>query len=133
MAPPSKTDSVAKEGDPRELARAFAIAAARSLTDNQCSDAVVLDLRGQSPVAELLVIATGTSDRQMKSAADDVGELAPETGHALIRRAADTRHTWIVSDFGDVVIHIFEPETRAYYDLELLWGDAERVRWAREK
>lgn len=116
----------------REQARTFAIEAARSLRDNQCSDALVLNLRGLSPVAEYLVIASGTSDRQMKSAADDVAELAPTTEHALVRQSSDSRSTWIVCDFGDVVVHIFEPRTRAYYDLELLWGDAERVRWQRE-
>ncbi len=117
----------------REQARTFAVEAARCLKDTQCSDVVVLDLKGQSPVAELLVIATGTSDRQMKSAADDVSELASKTGHALIRQAADTRHTWIVSDFGDVVMHIFEPDARDYYDLERLWGAAEKISWAREE
>lgn len=132
MTRSNTTDLAAQKAKQREQARTFAIAAARSLSDNQCSDAVVLDLRGQSPVAELLVIATGTSDRQMKSASDDLAELAPQTGHSLVRQAADTRHTWIVSDFGDVVVHLFEPETRGFYDLELLWGDAERVRWARQ-
>ena len=102
------------------LARKFAVEAARSLDDNQCTDTIVLDLRGRSPVADLLVITSGTSDRQMKSAAEDVEELAPQSDHVLVRRAADDRHTWIVSDFGDVVIHVFEPETRAFYDLELL-------------
>ncbi|MFI4873626.1 MAG: ribosome silencing factor [Phycisphaerales bacterium JB061] len=116
----------------RESARAFAIAAARSLTDSQCTETVVLDLKGKSPVADFLVITTGTSDRQMKSSADDVVELAPNTGHELVRQAADNRNTWIVSDFGDVVVHVFEPNTRAFYDLELLWGDASRVDWQRD-
>jgi ribosome-associated protein len=116
----------------RESAKIFAIAAARSLTDSQCTDTVVLDLKGKSPVADFLVITTGTSDRQMKSSADDVIELAPNTDHALVRQAADNRNTWIVSDFGDVVVHVFEPDTRAFYDLELLWGDASRVAWQRD-
>ena len=68
----------------------------------------------------------------MKSTADDIVELAPETGHSLVRQAADNRNTWIVSDFGDVVVHIFEPNTRAFYDLELLWGDAVRIDWQRD-
>ncbi|PHQ78206.1 MAG: ribosome silencing factor [Phycisphaera sp.] len=126
------TSTKPKSPEQRESARAFAIASARSLSDSQCSDTVVLDLEGKSPVADFLVITTGTSDRQMKSAADDVIELAPNTGHALIRQAADTRNTWIVSDFGDVVVHVFEPDTRAFYDLELLWGDALRVAWQRD-
>ena len=133
MTQTNDADINAQKSKQREQARTFAVEAARSLKDTQCTDVVVLDLKGQSPVAELLVIATGTSDRQMQSAADDVRDLAPKTGHALIRQAADERRTWIVSDFGDVVVHIFEPDARDYYDLELLWGDAEKVRWAREE
>ncbi len=133
MTQTNKTDFAADKAKMREQARTFAVAAARSLADNQCTDTVVLDLNGKSPVAEMLVITTGTSDRQMKSSADDVKEIAPQTGHSLVRQAADARHTWIVSDFGDVVVHIFEPSTRGFYDLELLWGDADKVRWQREK
>ncbi len=133
MTQTNKTDFAADKAKMREQARTFAVAAARSLADNQCTDTVVLDLKGKSPVAEMLVITTGTSDRQMKSSADDVKEIAPQTGHSLVRQAADARHTWIVSDFGDVVVHIFEPSTRGFYDLELLWGDADKVRWQREK
>ena len=133
MTQTNKTDFAADKAKMREQARTFAVAAARSLADNQCTDTVVLDLKGKSPVAEMLVITTGTSDRQMKSSADDVKKIAPQTGHSLVRQAADARHTWIVSDFGDVVVHIFEPSTRGFYDLELLWGDADKVRWQREK
>ena len=133
MTNTNDTDFATDKAKQREQAREFAISAARSLADNQCTETVVLDLKGQSPVAEMLVIATGTSDRQMKSAADDVVDVAPETGHSLVRQAADARHTWIVSDFGDVVVHIFEPSTRAFYDLELLWGDADKIKWQREK
>lgn len=133
MTQTNDADINAQKSKQREQAHTFAVEAARSLKDDQCTDVVVLDLKGQSPVAELLVIATGTSDRQMQSAADDVKDVAPQTGHALIRQAADERRTWIVSDFGDVVVHIFEPDARDYYDLELLWGDAEKVRWAREE
>lgn len=133
MTQTNDTDFAADKAKMREQARTFAVAAARSLADNQCTDTVVLDLKGKSPVAEMLVITTGTSDRQMKSSADDVKEIASQTGHSLVRQAADARHTWIVSDFGDVVVHIFEPSTRGFYDLELLWGDADKVRWQREK
>ena len=131
---PDQTSNASDQGRAEQLAkaRAFAVEAARSLDDNQCTDTIVLDLRGRSPVADLLVIASGTSDRQMKSAADDVEDIAPQSGHELIRRAADDRHTWIVSDFGDVVVHVFEPETRAFYDLELLWGDADKIPWKRD-
>jgi len=130
--PKSSTSADTNQTDRRAQARAFAIDAARSLTDNQCTDTVVLDLKGKSPVADFLVVTSGTSDRQMKSAADDVVDLAPNTGHQLVRQNADNRHTWIVSDFGDVVVHVFEPETRAFYDLELLWGDATKVAWQRD-
>ena len=133
MTTPKTSDSTdSSRTDQRAKAQAFAIDAARSLTDNQCTDTLVLDLKARSPVADFLVITSGTSDRQMKSAADDVVEIAPNTGHELVRQSADNRHTWIVSDFGDVVVHVFEPDTRAFYDLELLWGDAAKVAWKRD-
>src|SRR5690606_16108092 len=105
--------------------------AARLLHDDRCEDIVVLDVRELSQVCDYLVVAAGTSDRQMNSAADDVAEVAEELDTPVLRRSQDPRARWIVLDRMDVVVHIFEPQTRAHYDLELLWGDAPRVEWRR--
>lgn len=120
-----------KRSDPEE-AKTFAVGAARVLSDDRCEDIVVLDVRGACQVTDFIVIASGTSDRQMRSSADDVQELAAESGWESFRRSQDDRATWVVIDFVDVVVHVFEPNTRAFYDLEMLWGDAPRVDWKRK-
>jgi ribosome-associated protein len=112
-----------------EKARAFALAAAKIAAERHCSDIVVLDLKGKSPATDYFVIATGTSDRQMRTVADEVCEAAKEQGQQRFGRAGYEQARWILLDFVDVVIHIFDREYRDYYDLELLWGDAKRLKW----
>ncbi len=112
-------------------ARAFALAAAKVADERHCSDIVVLDLRGLSPATDYFVIATGTSDRQMRTVADEISQVAREHGLRRFGRAGYEQARWILLDFIDVVVHIFDTEYREYYDLELLWGDAKRVTWKR--
>ena len=110
-----------------DSAKAFALAAAKVAISRHCSDITVLDLRGKSPATDYFVIATGTSDRQMRTVADEICEAAREQGLKRFGRAGYEQARWILLDFIDVVIHIFDSEYRNYYDLELLWGDAERL------
>ena len=110
-----------------EKTKAFALAAAEVADGRHCSDIVVLDLRGKSPATDYFVIATGTSDRQMRAVADEICEAAKEQGQQRFGRAGYEQARWILLDFIDVVIHIFDREYRDYYDLELLWGDAEKM------
>lgn len=119
--------------DPRRDARnrAFVIEAARLLTDLHCENALVFDVRGLSDLTDYILIASGTSDRQIKSVADDVEDLAARSGLGRLGRELDGPAKWLVLDFVDAVVHLFEPQTRAHYDLEMLWGDAERVPWRR--
>ncbi len=100
---------------------------AQLLEDRHCTDIVVLDVRKLSQVCDYVVIGTGTSDRQMKSVAGEVEDLGESLGHGAFRSNRDTGVTWIVIDFVDVVVHLFEPNQRDYYDLEALWSDAPRV------
>jgi len=108
-------------------AKAFALAAAKVAAERHCSDITVLDLRGKSPATDYFVIATGTSDRQMRTVADEICEAAREQGLKRFGRAGYEQARWILLDYVDVVIHIFDSEYRDYYDLELLWGDADRL------
>ena len=112
-----------------EKTKAFALAAAKIAAERHCSDIVVLDLKGKSPATDYFVIATGTSNRQMRAVADEICEAAREQGQQRFGRAGYEQARWILLDFVDVVIHIFDAEYRDYYDLELLWGDAERLIW----
>jgi len=108
-------------------AKVFALAAAEVAAGRRCKDIVVLDLKGKSPATDYFVIATGTSDRQMRTVADEISEAARKQGLQRFGRAGYEQARWILLDFIDVVIHIFDNEYRDYYDLELLWGDAERL------
>jgi len=119
------------ERDPNLKAREAAVEIARVLHDDKCSDIVVLDVTGLSHVSDYLVIASGTSDRQMQSSGSDAGQIAAKHGYPSYRRSTDDRTTWVLIDCVDVVVHIFEPNTRAHYDLEMLWGDAPHIEWER--
>ncbi len=117
-------------GDP-EQTRSFAVECARILKDDKCEHIVVLDVRGRSQVTDYVVVGSGTSDRQMNAAIGDAVELGESLGYSAARTNKDDRSTWLLADFVDVVVHLFEPNTRAYYDIEMLWGDAPRVEWQR--
>ena len=108
-------------------ARAFAVAAAKVAADLHCSDIVVLNLEGKSPATDYFVIATGTSDRQMRTVADDISQTARDQHLQRFGRAGYEQARWILLDFVDVVIHILDEQYRDYYELELLWGDAEKI------
>ncbi|MBX3364514.1 MAG: ribosome silencing factor [Phycisphaeraceae bacterium] len=118
-------------GSDTQAARRFAIEAARSLADDKCEDVAVLDVSGLSQVTDFIVIASGTSSRQMATALEHVGELGATAGYPVFGSSVDQGSLWLLSDFVDVIVHVFEPNTRAYYDLEMLWGDAPRIPWER--
>ena len=113
-------------------ARRFAIAAARHAANTRCTNVVVLELGGLSPVTDFFVIATGTSARQMRTVADELSEVAQQNGYPSRGSSRYEGESWILLDCVDVVIHIFNTEARGYYDLDSLWGDAKRVEWEQE-
>jgi ribosome-associated protein len=105
-----------------------ALVAARVAEENRGRDIVVLDMRHLTAMFDYFVLASGTSRRQLHA-------MSEEIDHALEQGLGDRRlgiegyeeSRWILLDYGDVVIHLFEPETREYYALEQLWGHAKRV------
>lgn len=115
-----------------EAARQFSVDAARLLADTRCNHIVVLDVSNLSPVTDFMVIATGTSPRQMKTAAEDVEELGAPRDFRALSRAGDGGTNWSCIDFFDVVVHIFSQDARLFYDLDAMWGDARRVPWERD-
>jgi len=112
-----------------DKAKAFAITAAHVAADDNAEDICVLDLSQVSPVTDFFVIATGTSNRQLKTIAEDIRMRGKDDGYKLWHIAGKDRGQWIVMDFVDVVVHLFDAEHRSYYDLELIWGEAPRVEW----
>ena len=99
------------------------------LDERHCEDVRLLDVGGLSQVCDFVLIGTGTSERQMKSVAQELEDLGEEHDNNVYRSDRDSGGTWIVIDFVDIVAHLFEPGQRAYYDLETLWSDAEVVDW----
>ncbi len=110
-----------------EAARAFAIRAVQSLIDDKCTDVVLIDVAGISPVTGFIVIGSGTSARQMRSALENIDDVAKEMGTSAYAISSDERALWLLADFVDVVVHLFEPNARAHYDLESLWSRGKRV------
>src|SRR5688572_30287820 len=113
-------------------ARQFAIDAARHAANTRCTNVVVLDLTGLSPVCDFFVIATGTSARQMRTVADEINELAEQRKFSPMSSSGYEGESWILVDCVDVVVHIFNAQTRGYYDLDNLWGDAKPIDWQTE-
>ena len=101
--------------------------------DRHCTDIVVLDLRHLSPVTDFFLIATGTSDRQMASLAREMADTAAQSNHPAFSIGGLPQSTWVLIDFIDVVVHLFDTDSRSYYDLEMLWGDAPKTRWKRPR
>ena len=113
--------------------RRFVVETARLLDDRHCEDIVIFDVHGLSQLTDYIIIATGTSDRQMKAVAGDVADLGKQHGLERYGSERDDSSTWIVIDFVEVMVHLFEPATRGHYDLEMMWGDAEKVDWRRDR
>ena len=102
--------------------------AAKLAVSRHCENTVALDLKGKSPATDYFVITTGTSGRQMRTVADEVSELARQMDLSRFGRAGYEQGRWVLLDFVDVVVHVFNNQSRKYYDLEMLWGDAKKLR-----
>ena len=130
----STTQPIRSRRPPPELTGGpeFAIDVARLAADNRTEDVKVLDLRGLSNLTDFFVLGTGTSSRQMHAVVDLIRQHAKSLDRAPFG-IADTRSaTWILADYIDVVVHLFDAEHREYYDLDGLWGDAPQVDWREE-
>jgi len=104
-----------------------AILAARSLEEKKALNVVLLDVSSISVVTDFFVIASGESKRQIKACVDHVEETLARKGIYPDHLEGLLNLEWVLMDYGDVVVHVFTEEARAYYDLEGLWGDAPRV------
>ena len=104
---------------------------ARIAAENKARDIVVLDMRGITPLYDFFVLATGTSRRQIHTLAEEIDAALHALGDERRTIEGYEASRWVVQDYGDVVVHVFDPETRAYYDLEELWADAPRFDWER--
>jgi ribosome-associated protein len=105
---------------------------ARVADDNKARDVLVLDMRGITTLYDYFVIATGVSRRQTHTIADEIEDAMAGEGEQRLGIEGYDAGKWIVLDYGDVLVHIFDPACREYYGLEHLWADAPHVDWHRE-
>ncbi|MFV8818530.1 ribosome silencing factor [Haliea sp. E17] len=94
-----------------------------ALDDLKAVNTVALDVTGLTDVMDYLVITSGTSNRHVKSLADNVCLEAKKQGQRALGVEGEDAGEWVLVDFGDVVVHVMLPATRDFYDLERLWAD----------
>ncbi len=121
----ARLEALAKNRSARGLDRAFLVA--RTAEENRGIDIVVLDMRELTSMFDFFVIASGASRRQLHSMSEEIDRVMAEQGDRRLGIEGYGESRWILLDYGDVVVHLFEPETRAYYALEQLWGHAKRI------
>lgn len=112
-----------------EESREAAVAAARSAFAKQAEGVAILDVHGLIVITDYFVIASGETERQVKTIVEEVEKALRELGRKPVRREGETEGRWVLLDYVDVVVHVFADEEREYYDLERLWRDAPRIEW----
>jgi len=107
---------------PKQIERAVAAA-----DDKQATNLVVLDLRKAAGFTDFFVICSGRNTRQVRAIADAVMETLAAEGAKPAYIEGYDRSEWVLLDYFDFIVHVFAPETRTFYDLERLWGSADRI------
>jgi ribosome-associated protein len=102
-------------------------AAARAALDKKAEAALALDLRPVADFTDYFLLLTGTNQRQLVAIADAVTEALRGAGRRPVHVEGYPRHEWILLDYDDFVVHVMTPRSRAFYDLERLWGGSERL------
>ena len=127
------TEEVSAEQDTRTLAKKTSKSGGKaaadalladiktSLEDHKAEDVVVINLTGKSDIADYMVIATGGSGRQVTTMADKLVEVAKKHGVVGAKPEGMGQADWVLLDAGDVIVHLFRPEVRAFYNLEKMW------------
>ena len=114
---------------PHADGREIAVTAARAAAAKQAADVTILDVHGLIVITDYFVIASGETDRQLKTILEEVERAVRDLGEKPVRREGDIDSRWVLLDYIDVVVHVFAREEREYYDLERLWRDAPRLGW----
>ena len=114
---PASAPAKAKGIDPAELAKLVAT----QLDEDKAENILQIDLAGKSPMADTMIVASGRSARHVSALADHVVRKLKDAGASKVRMEGMPNADWVLIDAGDVVVHIFRPEVREFYNLERLW------------
>lgn len=110
-----------------ETSNAMAKLAIEALEDKKAEEIKVIDISEVSVIADYFIIAGGTNRSQIQALADNVDEKLGRVGHPSKQVEGYDTANWILMDFGDVIVHIFDKENRLLYDLERIWRDGKQV------
>jgi len=99
----------------------------RALEDKNGEDICIIDISGISPLADYFIITSGSNDSQVKALVDHVEDEMHKAGHSQIQREGLQTGNWVLLDYGDVVVHVFDTENREFYHLERIWSDGKRI------
>ena len=94
-----------------------------ALNDKRGEDIKIIDITGISVLADYFIIANGTNDSQVNALVDNVEEELHKAGYPLKQREGRASGSWVLLDFGDIIVHVFDKENRLFYDLERIWKD----------
>ena len=103
------------------------LAALHAASEKQAIEPVVLDLREIASFTDYFVIVSGANERQVQAISDEIYESLKKSGHAAARVEGYKTAEWILLDYGDFVVHVFEQKARKFFDLERLWRESKRV------
>ena len=103
------------------------LGALHAASEKKALDPVVLDLREIASFTDYFVILSGANERQVQAISDEIYESLKKSGHAAARVEGYKTAEWILLDYGDFVVHVFEQKARRFYDLERLWRESKRV------
>ncbi|KAA0245396.1 MAG: ribosome silencing factor [Candidatus Brocadia sp. AMX2] len=107
----------------------MAILCARIADDKKAEDILIFDVHGLTFVTDFFVICSGFNKRQLQSVANEIELKLHSYGIHWVGIEGYSEARWILMDYGDVVVHLFDRDMRHFYDLELLWGDARKLPW----
>lgn len=108
-------------------AKEMAKIAYHALDEKKGEDIRIIDIAGISVLADYFIIANGSSESQVKAMVDNVEEEMHKAGYSLKQREGYGSGNWVLLDFGDVIVHVFDKENRLFYDLERIWRDGKNI------
>jgi ribosome-associated protein len=112
----------ASSDEPRQSVGSLEDLILNRLDDDKAQDVVLIDLKGKSPMADSMIVASGRSHRHVGALADHVMRALKEAGHGKARVEGLPHCDWVLIDAGDVVVHLFRPEVRSFYNIEKIWS-----------
>ena len=110
-----------------EQARKMVKIAYQALDEKKGEDIKIINLEGISVLADYFIIANGTNSSQVQALVDNVEEELHKAGYSLKQREGYSNWNWVLLDFGDLIVHIFDRENRLFYDLERIWRDGKEI------